>query len=197
MQRLAFLLLCLIGIASPAKAASVDLDAAFKGIAFVYDLPEDLLRAICYKESNYDVLAYNHGDGGRTVHAFGVCQLLSSTAREVSLFEDTRCRGDFRDRTSRSKEACVLFDEVTNISIAAAYLKQLLDRYGGNVYNAIAAYNAGGLYVCKDGTMKLAKGTTAPCETGKIINHKYVEEVLRIRKQIRQNTPLDARSDGS
>ncbi|HEV8694464.1 MAG TPA: transglycosylase SLT domain-containing protein, partial [Lysobacter sp.] len=36
-----------------------------------------------------------------------------------------------------------LYDSDTNITLGAAYLRQLLDKYGGQPYQAIAGYNAG------------------------------------------------------
>jgi len=36
-----------------------------------------------------------------------------------------------------------LFDPDTNIAIGSAYLRQLMDRYGGKPYQVIAGYNAG------------------------------------------------------
>lgn len=36
-----------------------------------------------------------------------------------------------------------LYDPTTNITLGAAYLRQMLDRFGGKAYLAIAAYNAG------------------------------------------------------
>lgn len=64
--------------------------------------------------------------------ARGLMQLLPSTgARMASALELPWSGGE------------TLFDPQSNIALGAAYLRQLLDRFGGRTYLAIGAYNAG------------------------------------------------------
>jgi len=60
--------------------------------------------------------------------AYGLMQLLVSTASRVS---------------ARPVEQAALFDPTTNIGLGTRYLRQLLDRYQGNLAKALAAYNGG------------------------------------------------------
>jgi soluble lytic murein transglycosylase len=60
--------------------------------------------------------------------AYGLMQLLVSTATRVA---------------GRPVEPTTLFDPITNIDLGTRYLRQLLDRYQGNLAKALAAYNGG------------------------------------------------------
>ena len=82
-----------------------------------YGLPESLLHAIIAVESNYNASAESKAG------ALGLMQLMPGTAKRFGV-------SDRRDASQ-------------NIHGGAAYLKWLLDRYGGDTTKALAAYNAG------------------------------------------------------
>ncbi len=82
-----------------------------------------LLLALVREESRYDATALS------PARAVGLTQLLLSTAREVS--------GDATLDLGR------LHDPATNLSLGARYLRRQIDRFGGDLRLALAAYNAG------------------------------------------------------
>jgi soluble lytic murein transglycosylase len=65
-------------------------------------------------------------------NAMGLMQVLPETGADVS-----------RDLGLPWGGADSLYDSDTNIVLGSAYLRQLLDKYGGQPYQAIAGYNAG------------------------------------------------------
>lgn len=76
-----------------------------------------LITAIIHAESNFDPLAVSR------VGAMGLMQIVPSTQRYLGL-----------------KNA---FDPKQNVDAGSRYLRELLDRFRGNVIMAVAAYNAG------------------------------------------------------
>jgi soluble lytic murein transglycosylase len=60
--------------------------------------------------------------------AYGLMQLLTTTASRVA---------------GRPVDATALFDPTTNITLGTRYLRQLLDRFNGDLAKALAAYNGG------------------------------------------------------
>ncbi|MEE7548606.1 transglycosylase SLT domain-containing protein, partial [Xanthomonas sp. Kuri4-1] len=66
-------------------------------------------------------------------NAMGLMQVLPGTGASVA-----RSRG-----LNGYGGAASLYDPDTNIAIGTAYLRQLMDKYGGQPYVTIAAYNAG------------------------------------------------------
>jgi soluble lytic murein transglycosylase len=82
-----------------------------------------LLLALVREESRYDAVALS------PARAVGLAQLLLSTAREVS--------GDATLDLGR------LQDPATNLTLGARYLRRQIDRFGGDLRLALAAYNAG------------------------------------------------------
>jgi len=89
-------------------------------------LSGDLILAVMRQESLFRRDAVSHAD------ARGVMQMLPATASAVA-----RRWG----LTPPSRDA--LFDPGVAVPLGAAYLRELLDKYGGNLGLALAAYNAG------------------------------------------------------
>jgi soluble lytic murein transglycosylase-like protein len=93
----------------------------FKAAATSYDLPQTLLLAVARGESDFETTARSKAN------AHGVMQILwPVTANHLGIY-----------RLSR------LYDPCTNIDAGARYLRELLDRYDGNLHLALAAYNYG------------------------------------------------------
>lgn len=67
-----------------------------------------------------------------SANAMGLMQVLPATGAEVARKTGAAWGG-----------APSLYDPDTNIRLGTAYLRQLLDKYGGKPYEVIAAYNAG------------------------------------------------------
>ncbi|MEO8099759.1 MAG: lytic transglycosylase domain-containing protein [Acidobacteriota bacterium] len=77
----------------------------------------DLLRAVAHAESGFIPCAVS------AKGALGLMQIMPATARDLGLSNP--------------------MDAQQNLSAGAKYLRQLLDRYGGDVRLALSAYNAG------------------------------------------------------
>ena len=93
-----------------------------------FRLPHGLLDALIWTESRYNPKAVS------SAGAAGLGQLMPGTARDLSV----------RNR----------FDPKANITGAAQYLRQMLDRFGV-VHLAVAAYNAGPAAVSRLGRIPL------------------------------------------
>jgi soluble lytic murein transglycosylase len=87
-----------------------------------------VVLALMRQESLFDPTAVS------PAAAYGLMQLLVPTASRVA---------------GRQIEAVALVDPTTNITLGARYLRQLLDRFGGNLAKALAAYNGGEEAVAK------------------------------------------------
>jgi hypothetical protein len=93
----------------------------FKRAAAAHELPETLLLAVARGESDFEAEARSHAN------AYGLMQILwPGTAKHLGL-----------NRLSELLEPC------TNVEAGARYLKELLERYQGNLHRALAAYNYG------------------------------------------------------
>ena len=157
MLRATFLLVpavCLLlsaGLA-PARIVADDLDAAwqrfldtqasrepamtfphatcFNVAALEYGLPKTLLLAVARGESDFEVTARSRAN------AHGVMQIQwPGTAKHLGIF-----------RLSELYEPC------RNIDAGARYLRELLERYDGNLHLALAAYNYGPSRIRDDGS---------------------------------------------
>jgi soluble lytic murein transglycosylase len=87
--------------------------------------PELVLAVIRVESSGYNFARSRAG-------ALGLMQLLPPTGRAMA----SRLGVTWRGRET-------LFDAPTNVRLGIAYLRELLDRYDGNVSTALAAYNWG------------------------------------------------------
>jgi soluble lytic murein transglycosylase-like protein len=112
-----------------------------------YDLPPELINGVIRAESNFMSRAVSPAG------AQGLMQLMPATAKELGVQNP--------------------FDIGQNINGGAKYLKQMLDRFGGNVRKALAAYNAG------PGTVMKYDGRVPYPET-----RQYVNRVLRFSRQM-------------
>ena len=102
----------------------------FSVAALEYGIPETLLLAVARGESDFEPTARSKAN------AHGVMQILwPGTARHLGIY-----------RLSQ------LYDPCTNIDAGARYLREMLDRYDGNVHLALAAYNYGPQRIATDGS---------------------------------------------
>lgn len=133
----------------PVRSVSTERDRIEECIqraAAKYSLPPGLIRAVIRAESNFKVDAVSRA-GAR-----GLMQLMPATAKELGVTNS--------------------FDINQNIDGGAKYLRRMLDRFGGNIKKALAAYNAG------PGTVMKYNGQVPYSET-----RQYVKRVLRFSNQ--------------
>ena len=103
--------------------------SCFSVAALQHGLPESLLLAVARGESDFEATARSRAN------AHGVMQILwPGTARHLGIH-----------RLSD------LYDPCTNIDAGTRYLKELLERYDGNLHLALAAYNYGPGRIAQDG----------------------------------------------
>lgn len=131
------------------------MDSIFKEAASIYGVSENLLKAVAKAESNFNSKAVSKAG------AIGVMQLMPATARALGVTDP--------------------YDARQNIMGGAKYLKENLERFGGNVNLALAAYNAGPNSVKKYGGIPPYKETQnyvktvnsymsgAPLSSGKMV----------------------------
>jgi soluble lytic murein transglycosylase-like protein len=82
-----------------------------------HDIDPELIRAVIRQESGFNPLAVSHKG------AQGLMQLMPETARRLGVQD--------------------VFDPAENVLGGAKLLRQLMDRYEGDLDLALAAYNAG------------------------------------------------------
>ncbi|CAB1073778.1 lytic transglycosylase [Olavius algarvensis Delta 1 endosymbiont] len=129
-------------------------DACFRAAAQKYDLPLTLLLAVARGESNFNPRAKSD----RNCH--GLMQIQwPGTAKHLDIYR-----------------LASLYEPCTNIRAGARYLRELLDRYGGNLHLALAAYNYGPGRIKKQaGAGRIPRG--AQWYSGYIYHH--LENIIR------------------
>lgn len=90
-----------------------------------------LILSIIKTESSF------RADATSNKNAKGLMQMVDSTAEEVN--EKMNSSNDFEESNSYID----IYDANTNISLGCNYFASLVERYEGNYYLAICAYNAG------------------------------------------------------
>jgi soluble lytic murein transglycosylase-like protein len=100
-----------------AVPATIAYNEAIAEAADLYNLDPHLIRAVIHAESAFNPFAVSR------VGAQGLMQLMPALAEEMNVLDP--------------------FDPRQNIFGGAKYLRELLDRYHGNVELAVAGYNAG------------------------------------------------------
>ena len=118
--------------------------------ARLHDLEPDLVMAVIEVESAGYHLAESH------VGALGLMQLLPPTGKEMAGRRGIEWKGPD-----------TLFDPVINVRLGTTYLRELADRYDGDVNMALAAYNWGPGRIDR----RLARGASLP--------QRYIEQVRR------------------
>lgn len=133
-----------VNIAPPTKLNKIDgqslsenqsINNIIAKAAEKYNLPEKLIKSVIKHESNFNSMVVS-GAG-----ASGLMQLMPATARGLGVKD--------------------IFDPEQNVMGGSKYLRQMLDKYDGDIRLALAAYNAGPGNVDKYGDLPPFKETQA------------------------------------
>jgi soluble lytic murein transglycosylase-like protein len=122
------------------------IESSIDKAASKYHLPPGLIKGVIRAESNFQVNAVSPAG------AKGLMQLMPATAKQLGVTDP--------------------YDIDQNIDGGSRYLRKMLDRFGGNLRLALAAYNAG------PGTVRKYGGKVPFQET-----RRYIDRVIRFSGQ--------------
>ena len=120
-----------------------------------HDIDPALVLAVMHVESRFNTHAVSPAD------AMGLMQLLPSTGAWLAPQVGVEWRGPQ-----------TLFDPTANTRLGVAYLRQLLDRYDGNLRTALLAYNWGPGRIDR----RLRRGTALPREYAQLVFAAYTPD---------------------
>jgi soluble lytic murein transglycosylase-like protein len=116
-----------------------------------------LVMAVMHVESRFHNFAISPAG------AIGLMQILPSTGEEVARREGIPWRG-----------AQTLLDPATNVRLGTAYLRELSDRYRGDLRTALAAYNWGPGHVDR----RIQQGTPLPSEYPNLVTQARAQRAI-------------------
>jgi len=124
-------------------SGNIELEPIFEAAGQRYNIPVNLLKSVAKVESGFRPNATS------SAGAMGIMQLMPGTARGLGVSD--------------------AYDPEQNIMGGAKYLRQMLDRFGGDVSLALGAYNAGpGAVVKYDGVPSFSQNYVS-----KVLNLYY------------------------
>jgi soluble lytic murein transglycosylase-like protein len=116
-----------------------------------------LVMAVMHVESRFHNFAISPAG------AIGLMQILPSTGEEVARREGIPWRG-----------SQTLLDPATNVRLGTAYLRELSNRYRGDLQAALAAYNWGPGHVDR----RLQEGTPLPSEAPNLVTQARAQRAI-------------------
>jgi len=131
------------------------LSRAIVDAAHENQLDPTLILAVIAVESG------GHAFAVSPVGALGLMQILPPTGREIAERLGITWRGPQ-----------TLFDPYVNVRLGAAYLRELADRYDGEISTALVAYNWGPGHIDR----RLRRGTPLPVRYSKLVLDAYDDE---------------------
>jgi soluble lytic murein transglycosylase-like protein len=140
------------GAEGPSMVAPAEIDRLVSANSAQFDVDPNLVKAIIANESGFNSNATSN------VGAQGLMQLMPGTAAGLGVTNS--------------------YDPGQNVYGGTRYIKGLLDRFGGNVKLAVAAYNAG------PGAVEKYSGVPPYAET-----QNYVQNVLSSYEKYRAQAP--------
>lgn len=133
---------------SDSSLETASIDTLVRHYARKHALDPDLVKAVVKAESNFDPACVS------SAGARGLMQVMPTTAAEMEIYD--------------------LFDPSQNIAAGSRYLRQMFERFSGNLDLALAAYNAG------PSTVENYGGVPPYAET-----HIYLKNVKKYFRQYR------------